>query len=324
MKYELWQLPEWNHKWNVWEDDITLKDIQNIVSVILWWRNNNTVVLTTWSSWRWEEYAAIDDLELLIFWDNKCLLAEEILNMIWVTKRKCSLLIERKTFDNVAFFEWLECSPIQSPVFFPSRFIDYWVIYWDDSKLIPLESNFIHSLHEIGRKDLDRWNERIRYHKKVSQTWEWSWKWGTFKIFDQNERILIYEKWDNKEVSIKIWPLRYIQYLIVKIIIQLVKLWDVKEKNFRDIWKSISDKLDFLSERKIELRYLEVEELKSLYNFFLNIHNKMSKNFKRNQDWSISFSDEDFKIFTEQLSRFNTLLWKLRLNDINPLTNIQR
>ena len=93
----------------------------------------------------------------------------------------------------------------------------------------------------------------------------------------------------------------------------LIRAWRIDEQDFWEIWRWVEQKIDFLSDFWMEANFLELQELKWLYAFFLGIHNRVSKKFNKNGKWTIEFSPDEFSIFIENLSDFNKLMERFKL-----------
>jgi len=297
---------------------VTLERVQSLVSTLLDW-NESIVIWTTWSSWRKEEYAELDELELLIYWWNN-IDPEQILELEKTIDRytwePCSMIFERKSSNKPEYFEWVLDRPNLKPIFFPSRFIDFLKIHGSSEAYDELITTFLWNIQNQNAKIISWWRGRVSAHKKVSENWIIKWKWEEFSLFNDDERTLSYSKeiwW--KEVSIKIWALRYIQYQIVQMIMILIRKEKIDRDTFGQIQWWIESKIDFVSEFWVNISMIQLQELKSLYTFFLAIHNQFCKMFHKEGSWSMVFSDSDYLILKERLVDFNKLMSEFRLKN---------
>ena len=303
MKLSLIHIFTWDSLKN--NNDLTIDEIKNRINVILW-SNNENLILTTWSLWRWEDYGKINDIELLIYWENNNEIGNELKTILATIKWKFKILIEAKKAENVVFYE----KPINwNCYFFPSRFIDNYIIFGLQEYLEKLKLIFIESIKKSTKEQKKFWNWKIRYHKKISINWVGNWKKNSFSLYDVDKKIVKFNKSKDFEVSIKIWPLRYIQYIITNIILKLIRNNQLISDNLSNVWKNISTRLDYFFDNNItDITKENNQELIWLYNFFIWIHNFMNYNFNNSNDWNLYLSDEDFKIFIENLSNFNKLI----------------
>ncbi len=296
--------------------EITLDRVQDLVSTLLKWQDS-VIIGTTWSSGRKEEYAELDELELLIYW-NDDLDAEQIKDLEntidQYTWTPCTMIFERKSPQLPEYFEWVLDRTELKPVFFPSRFIDFLQIHGSEEAFDELVLTFLWNIKNHKSKVISWWRNRVVVHKKVSENWLIKWKWEEHPLFDDDQKSLHYskEKW-GKEVSIKIWALRYIQYQIVQMIMTLIRRDKIDRESFRDIQWGIEWKIDYLSEFWVNISMIQLQELKSLYTFFLGIHNQLSKIFNKEWSGSMVFSDEDYLILKERLEDFNALMKEFKL-----------
>lgn len=299
--------------------NVTLEWIEHIVHSILNTTLKDIVVWTTGSSWRSEEYSILNDFELLLYaWsevssEDMQVFRDSIQSLSW---SNCEIIFENKSKYNPEFFEWMVWWKTISPIFFPSRFIDFLQLYGSQSDYDELLSIFIWNIKTTEPKNIWNWKKRITTHRKTSNTWIIKWKWEESKIFDEDKKSLNYSniQW-GCEVSIKIWALRYIQYQIVHIIMSLIRSSKIENNHFKEIGRWVEQKIDFLSEYWLESSFLELQELKGLYWFFLGIHNNVSKKFNKNWKWVIELSDDEFKIFKENLLSFNKLMNQFKLKN---------
>lgn len=298
---------------------ITTKWVQSRVSKVIhdiWVRTDNLLILTTWSSWRAEKYGELDDVELLIysFWELWWVSKQDVCEAL-KNDSKFKFLIEPKEVDSVDSFEWMlwEARP---KTFFPSRHIDTRVIFGEYDNMTHLNNIFIQLIRRADGKLVDDWKSRIRTHKNMSIKWEWKWKWELFKIFDSDEKTLHYLKSSSwKQISLKLWALRYLQYKIVYLLIKLIKTGRLDEMNIANIWRSIREKLTFISDFWVTLSQEKLDELVILYKYFLLQHENMVEIFRWRESWKITMNDKDFQDFLEYLQIFNQLVWELSLKN---------
>lgn len=311
----------WNQlteSWLLIPDDNIIIDLPYIKREIglavksILWRNVDTwdlTVMTTWSSWREEEYSALDDLELLVYWETKDI-EEQIIEEIRKYSWKCKILLEIK---NKSFPDYYENQNDDWKTFFPSRFIDSLVLFWKWKYYEELKSIFIDNIQNVNWKEIKNWKNRLKYHSDISKIWQWSWKKEEFKVYDVKHKRINYYKDTNKEISIKIWPLRSIQYKLVLIIMKLIRDDKIiNSDNFDEIWKSIDSKIDFLE----NLWYLttdDIVKLKSFYSYFLWIHNEMTSKFNKKWEWYFELTNEEFELFLSNLDEFNTLIKRINV-----------
>lgn len=308
----IWLPTKRKKKWS----EVTLDRVQDLVSTLLKWQDS-VVIGTTWSSGRKEEYSELDELELLIYWntgldDHQISDLENTIDQY--TWTPCTMIFERKSSQLPEYFEWLFGRTESKPVFFPSRFIDFLQIHGSEEAFDELVLKFLWNIKNHKSKVISWWRNRVAVHKKVSESWLIKWKWQEHPLFDDNHKSLHYSKenW-GKEVSIKIWALRYIQYQIVQMIMTLIRRDKIDRESFRDIQWGIEWKIDYLSEFWVNISMIQIQELKSLYTFFLGIHNQLSKIFNKEWSGSMVFSDEDYLILKERLEDFNVLMKEFKL-----------
>lgn len=298
--------------------DITLEWIKKIVAWILEVSWKDIIVGTTWSTWRSEEYANLDEIELLLYsWEN---ISNDDLQSLQETIKNfspdsCRIIFESKNKSTPDEFEWITGKEKIEPIFFPSRFIDYLQIHGSEEDYNELTERFISNIQSAPSNKIKWWKKRIRNHRLVSEKWIIRWKGDSIKLYDTDNKIINYSRQEwGLEVSIKIWALRYIQYQIVQILMILIRLSKIEDsETFQKIWSTIEDKIDFLSEYWLDVNFLELQELKWLYVFFLWIHNRISKKFNKDWEWSITFTNDEFKLFESNLNDFNTLMKKFKL-----------
>lgn len=311
-----WTIKSFWH-WTNKEANITIASVERIVSGLLNGSGKKITIGTTWSSWRVEDYSELDELELLIYWredgfiEDIKILEQALLSYSW---NNCRIVFERKLRSKPEYFEWVEWREIDVPRFFPSRFIDFLPIHGCACDYNSLLKEFLNNIENANSRDLRDWKSRVRSHKRISNTWIWRWKWEEYKIFDPNEKIINYSKTDGGiEISLKVWALRYIQYQIIQLVITLIRGKRINVTTFKEMWRSVSSKIDFLQNFDIELGLIELEELKGLYSFFLWIHNNLSAKFNKDWEGILELSDNEFKLFYQNLKDFNRLMTRFRI-----------
>ncbi|NDK07746.1 hypothetical protein EOM39_00700 [Candidatus Gracilibacteria bacterium] len=266
-------------------NNLGINEISNIIKILLNKPidDKGNIVYTIGSAGRGEQYGKIDDYDLVILGQNSEQLATQLTEIITTIKRECSLLIEFKSDNDIVFYE---DSNTNSKTFFPSRFLDYKLIYGNIRYMKKLEIQYLQTIESIERKYLKEWAGRIGYHKKLSVEGKGKWKKNEYHIIDSNLRQLSYYREPNFEISLKIGPLRYLQYVVVRIIMNHIRNKEITNIDQSKIFGgNINDKLDYLLDLgKINVSFIEEEELKFLYNFLLKIHNFMSYNHKKNGD----------------------------------------
>lgn len=313
-KYPKWP---WEKNFSNIKRDITLEKVQELVNALLW-KQSNVIVGTTGSSGRNEEYASLDELELLLY-PNVWMSGDEIKDFQETVQRytwRCDIIFEHKTKMYPEFFEFVERRWTWKPVFFPSRFIDFLQLHWSQEEYTELVDIFLWNIRAHNAKTLEWWKKRIATHKKVSENGLIRWQGQDIPLFNDGDKMLHYEKspW-GREISIKIWALRYIQYQIVQMLMVLIRRNSIDKEVFQQIWNGVESKIDFLSDHGLNLGMIQLQELKWLYSFFLWIHNNISKAFHKDGAGSMIFSDEDYRIFKERLSDFNNLMAEFRLKE---------
>ena len=107
--------------------DITLEWVESIVHSLLNSSWHDILVGTTWSSWRSEDYASLDELELLVY-ANPDIHPDDIGHFEETIRRfsdqACNIIFERKNKDSPDVFEWVNWKTLEKPVFFSNK------IYW--------------------------------------------------------------------------------------------------------------------------------------------------------------------------------------------------
>ncbi len=298
------------------------KDVNRIIWEI-WLSVNDVLILTTGSSWRAEKYWELDDVELLVYFlKNDLDLNIQELCEILKNNGKFEFLVEDKLSENSPYFEWFIWEKVNK-VFFPSRHIDSRIIFWETDSLNQINSTFIDVIKSLDWWKIDDWKTRIRTHKNISLSGGWKWKWEPYKIFDVESKTLFYAKEKNgRQVSLKLWMLRYIQYKIVSIIINLIRKWKIDNNNISKIWRSMNQKLDFLADFWLSLNNAQINELKFFYSYFVELHNRMVQMFPWHTSGSFQLNENDFREFIASIKAFNPLVQNLNLQEKNKAWQI--
>ncbi len=199
-------------------------------------KNDDIVIITTGSDWRLENKPCWSAMELIIYYKEffKEDYIKKIHDIFYTLLKKYNestlhsniggnldVIIEvKKIFDKSIYYYGQE---YDYKKIFPTRFLDSKFIFWNYEIYKELWNYFIKNLNQIKRHLKSFRDSKIRYHKWISESWTAKFKWETIKHFDIENWMIYFYKWIDKEIWVKMWPLRYYQYKIAYIILKYLQ-----------------------------------------------------------------------------------------------------
>jgi len=285
---------------------------------------NDVVLLVTGSDWRKENRPNTSSVEMIayIYGNNYSLrpllqnIAKDI-GTVFMWYNRLSLAkkiygsnkveVEPKNFKDVWYFE----DPYGSyRTIFPTRFMDGTMIYWSENLYKNLYDSFAEDLQTATARTLKPFKSRIKYAEDISTLKERLFKGKEVQHFDFDRKEIYYQKTPEVETGVKMWPLRYVQYKLAYLIIQLIKTNKINYLEFKELEGFIHKKIEFLRDYvKGGMPEAVVQDLSLIYYTFLKIHHICQKEYK-NVEWVYIYQlfDDETKMLKEMLDKLNWLL----------------
>ena len=264
---------------NAWSDRrVFIKNqISECIKNLIW--ESEALVYAIWSDGRKENMQRMSPWELLLFIkdDNKirnnilmkCLNSElKESNKDTTMQILSSMEVQWPKYNNVYYYP--KAFDEKYRIFFPTRFLDSHMLFWNEQINQEHKEKYLKDLFNISSWNQREWKKRIRLHKNISEKWENIRKNEIQKHFWKDE--IFYNKDIGIENGVKLWPLRYLQYSIMK------KIMEEKNPEMTDIfWKSTKEKLQSMKDIDL-LKSMNDEDKKFItqaYYYFLNIHHTL-------------------------------------------------
>ncbi len=276
--------------------------------------DNEALVYAIWSDGRKENMERMSPWELLLITKtDDSIRANKLMNCL---KSELHQSNKNTTMKILSYMEvqWPRYNNIfyyprafdeQHRVFFPTRFLDSHMLFWEEQNNKERKDAYMRDLAKVSKWDKREWKQRVRLHENISERWENTWKKEVQTHFWEDG--ICYDKNVGIERGIKLWPLRYLQYNIMK------KIMGQKNLEMFDIFgKSTKEKLDIMSEANM-LWSISEEELKFInqaYYYFLHIHHAAQTDFvKKRTPIEYKFaSNTEKNEFFDVLHEFNKLI----------------
>lgn len=291
----------------------------------LGFHKQNTLILTTWSDGRRENIRDASGVEIMLYVFNQSHNPYSIGNIVNESLEQFNIhsvapklfgtkkvLIEHKSGDNAIDSEYME-----NPAFFPTRFLDSYKLYGGNARYEYLKNRYFEGLSTIDKKQRKSRKSRIRYHKNISFDGIGNRKGKPIEHFSPEQGYITYGKEWTLEYGIKHWPLRYLQYQIMQIIIDLVRNWSLGRTDLTNIHWFVKDKIEFLRNfDTMPTNEAYLNDLVHAYYYFLRIHHILQKKYKSVPQTMIRlhFDEYERQEFIDTLRLFNARVEQLTVS----------
>ncbi len=260
--------------------------------------NNQIIIGTTGSDGREENLPNSSKLDLIVYFQWEGNLWSEIVG----TLKKIEPSVEDVEVVRIEEVrELLYYWGIEIPKFFPTRFLDFNLLGWDEEMLRKLWKLFVESLRNVPSKKYSSFVERLRTHKKALREGYSVFKGQRLIHFDPSFEKIFYDRLEGIERWVKISHLRPVQYRVAHELFKLVRQWRIYNiEDLLELEKSIDKKISFLVEEySMDIPPFLVES----YIGFLWVH-LLTKGAYRG--WSLVIYPNEF--VKEKLKRYHSNL----------------
>ncbi|EKE30008.1 MAG: hypothetical protein ACD_2C00061G0003 [uncultured bacterium (gcode 4)] len=276
-----------------------------------WYQNK--LILTTWSDWRRENVShewlksnlefimlekpslEIDSIHPRSVNDLKSLISKNVSFVLDRTETKIVWI------DRLSYFE--------ESMLFPTRIWDSLPIWGNLELYSELRKIVSEELVSIP-KCPDKFQKRMKWHKKALNEWKSSFKDKKFTLYDLDKSLLFYDP-ENANEWVKYWPLRVIQYSLALALIKKIRnIWS--HPDFVDhLPTNILDRLDFYLEAwMINASAEETKEIKYIYAYFLKIYHQMQFEFAFSNWTQFLLWKDDIQDMREMLEYLSNVFMK--------------
>lgn len=289
---------------------------------------DDLVLVVTGSDWRKENRTDASSIEMIAYVDYESCskdVIQKITRELWSAFMGYNRLsiakkvygtnkveVEPKLFKEISYFE----DPYSDYTsLFPTRFIDWAMIYGTEEIHKKLFTIFATELKGMNAKALKPFKSRITYAKDVSNQWERRYKNNNIEHFNRDKKEIYYQKTPELETGVKMWPLRYIQYKLSYLLTNIIAENKVAYEDFKEIGGFIHNKIEFLRNFiKGWIDESQIQEISYIYYTFLKIHHICQKEYKNIEGVYIYYLKEDEeKILREMLLKLNGILSQLTI-----------
>lgn len=293
-----------------------------------WFSEDNFVLLVTGSDWRKENRRNSSSVEMIAYTKShisKDHLHEIAVKLWWLmtwyndhslaTKTYWSnnIEIENKYFSNVSWFED-PYAHYSTP--FPTRFIDWVIVYWAPQNKQELTDIFHQEIKEMSHNIISNFRSRVRYARDISNTWKRLFKGEMIDHFDLEKWVIYYEKTPSLERWIKMWPLRLIQYKVAMLLSQLIKNKKIAPEELYEINSFTKNKLEFILPY-IALSDWDKYDLNLIYYTCLKIHQICQKKLKNTTETmgrvTFELDSDESKQMQEMLHSLNKIIGSMSI-----------
>lgn len=289
----------------------------------------SSVAMITWSDGRQENYPTASGMDITICWPSQWrTYIPSLLQDVFAQQLE---VITSKTIQPKINFETLSLNDIKKLLFynwdenrfFPTRLLDAQYIYWNKDIFNELKQYLFLQLKDLEKKFYERWRNRIRSHRKISETWKANFKWNEINYFDPENGIVYYEKRESDVVGVssletwvKIWPMRFMQYKTASLIIKAIQNEKISLDEFLKIPNFLWDRLEFLRDLFDWIHWeQDLNDMTISYYYFVKMHHHLQHLFKQ-WDWEaveLELNPNDRMEFVEYLQTLNHLASSLQL-----------
>jgi hypothetical protein len=154
---------------------------------------------------------------------------------------------------------------------------------------------------------------RITYAADINNVWIRIFKGKNFEHFNRDKKEIYYQKTPEVETGVKMGPLRYVQYKLAYLIVQLIRNHKISYNDFKTLEWFIHKKIEFLRNYvKWWMSEAIIQDLSLIYYTFLRIHHTCQKEYK-NVEWMYIYQlkNDEEKILKEMLIRLHKILSEL-------------
>jgi hypothetical protein len=246
------------------------------------------------------------DIWELFMWYNRLSLAKKVYGSNKVE-------VEPKRFEKVGYFE----DPYSNyQTVFPTRFMDWAMIYGSEYLYKKLYYIFADDLSKATSHHLGLFKSRIKYAADISNHWEKIFKGNNVQHFDREKKEIYYQKTPLVETGVKMWPLRYVQYKLAYLIIQLIKTNKIAYKDFKELEWFMHKKIEFLRNYvKWGMSEHIIQDLSIIYYTFLKIHHICQKECRNTEgEYIYHLKWDKEKMLKEMLMKLDTILSELAIS----------